>query len=63
MPKTKKKTAKKEATKKKKATAVLALEQEAGQLQLAGKTRAALQKLEEAIELEKKWYHFHRMAE
>jgi len=40
-----------------------ALEQEAGHLKTSGKVRAALEKLEEAIKLDKKWYHFRCKAQ
>lgn len=40
-----------------------ALEQEVGNLKTAGKVRAALDKLEEAIKLDKKWYHFRCKAQ
>lgn len=40
-----------------------ALEKAAGDLKAAGKTRAALDKLEQAISLEKRWYHYRCKAQ
>jgi len=42
---------------------LVALENEAAALKNAGKVRAALEKLEEAIKLDKRWYHFRCKAQ
>jgi len=52
-----------DAENKSHAEKLAALENEAGELKSAGKVRAALEKLEDAIKLDNKWYHFRCKAQ
>lgn len=52
-----------DAENKSHAEKLAALENEAGELKSAGKVRAALEKLEDAIKLDRKWYHFRCKAQ